>query len=143
MKNYNKQWNSSSREENPKSHDHGHKNNHHGKKGGHGGNHTHRNGHSHNNKPQSNQNNRIVAGPSGEPPITSFMLGEKELDNKKAQFLYDKGNYSIVDIVGEEKTVIYKSRNSEEAYQKWNVYIGRKKERMRPGDKQEKNTEAQ
>ena len=48
-----------------------------------------------------------------------------------------------MDMVGGDESVCYKSRNSEEAYQKWNVYIGRKKERMRPGDKQEKNTEAQ
>lgn len=32
-------------------------------------------------------------------------------------------------IVGEERNVIYKSRNAQEAYMKWNVYIGRKKER--------------
>ena len=46
-----------------------------------------------------------------------------------AEFQYDKGWYSIVDIVGEEKNVVYKSRNAQEAYLKWNVYIGRKKER--------------
>ena len=61
--------------------------------------------------------------------INRFTLGTKELDDKVAEFQYDKGWYSIVDIVGEEKNVIYKSRNAQEAYLKWNVYIGRKKER--------------
>lgn len=66
--------------------------------------------------------------------ITSFVIGTKELDDKNAQFRYDKGWYSIVDIVGEEKSVIYKSKNSQEAYTKWNVYIGRKKERLPRGE---------
>ena len=67
--------------------------------------------------------------------ISTFMLGEKELDNKNAQFHYDKGWYSIVDITGEEKNVVYKSKNAQEAYLKWNVYIGRKKERSQRVDK--------
>lgn len=62
--------------------------------------------------------------------IHKFVLGNKELDGKTAEFLYDKGWYSITDIVGEERNVIYKSRNAQEAYMKWNVYIGRKKERL-------------
>lgn len=41
--------------------------------------------------------------------------------------MYDKGWYSITDIVGEEKNIIYKSRNAQEAYLKWNIYIGRKR----------------
>lgn len=61
--------------------------------------------------------------------MNRFTLGTKELEGKNAEFQYDKGWYSIVDIVGEEKNVIYKSRNAQEAYLKWNVYIGRKKER--------------
>lgn len=61
--------------------------------------------------------------------INRFTLGTKELDDKVAEFQYDRGWYSIVDVVGEEKNVIYKSRNAQEAYMKWNVYIGRKKER--------------
>ena len=61
--------------------------------------------------------------------INRFTLGTKELDDKVAEFQYDKGWYSIVDIIGEEKNVVYKSRNAQEAYLKWNVYIGRKKER--------------
>ena len=61
--------------------------------------------------------------------INRFTLGTKELDGKVAEFQYDKGWYSIVDMVGEEKNVIYKSKNAQEAYMKWNVYIGRKKER--------------
>ena len=67
--------------------------------------------------------------------ITTFMLGEKELEGKNAQFQYDKGWYSITDIVGEEKNVIYKSKNAQEAYTKWNVYIGRKKERPQRAEK--------
>lgn len=67
--------------------------------------------------------------------ITTFMLGEKELEGKNAQFQYDKGWYSIIDIMGEEKNVIYKSKNAQEAYTKWNVYIGRKKERLQRTEK--------
>ena len=67
--------------------------------------------------------------------INRFTLGTKELDDKVAEFQYDKGWYSIVDIVGEEKNVIYKSRNAQEAYLKWNVYIGRKKERAQRPEK--------
>lgn len=69
--------------------------------------------------------------------ITTFVLGEKELEGKNAQFQYDKGWYSITDIVGEEKNVIYKSKNAQEAYMKWNVYIGRKKERSQRIEKVE------
>lgn len=64
--------------------------------------------------------------------INKFVLGNKELEGKVAEFLYDRGWYSITDIIGEEKNVIYKSRNAQEAYTKWNVYIGRKKERPQP-----------
>lgn len=67
--------------------------------------------------------------------INRFTLGTKELDDKVAEFQYDRGWYSIVDIVGEEKNVIYKSRNAQEAYLKWNVYIGRKKERAPKSEK--------
>lgn len=59
-----------------------------------------------------------------------FVLGSKELEGKTAEFLYDKGYYSITDIIGEERNEIYRSRNAQEAYMKWNVYIGRKKERL-------------
>ena len=62
--------------------------------------------------------------------VHKFVLGNKELEGKVAEFQYDKGWYSITDIVGEEHNVIYKSRNAQEAYMKWNVYIGRKKERL-------------
>uniref|UniRef100_UPI004057B354 hypothetical protein n=1 Tax=Agathobacter sp. TaxID=2021311 RepID=UPI004057B354 len=62
--------------------------------------------------------------------INKFVLGNKELDGKTAEFQYDRGWYSITDIIGGEKNVIYKSRNPQEAYTKWNVYIGRKKERQ-------------
>ena len=62
--------------------------------------------------------------------IHKFVLGSKELDGKSAEFQYDRGWYSITDIVGEERNLIYKSKNSPEAYMKWNVYIGRKKERL-------------
>jgi len=64
--------------------------------------------------------------------INKFVLGNKELEGKVAEFQYDRGWYSITDIIGEEKSVIYKSRNAQEAYTKWNVYIGRKKERPQP-----------
>jgi hypothetical protein len=56
-------------------------------------------------------------------------LGQKEVEGKLAEFWYDKGWYSIVEVEGEERNVIYRSRNAQEAYMKWNVYIGRKKER--------------
>lgn len=64
--------------------------------------------------------------------IHKFVLGNKELEGKTAEFQYDKGWYSITDIVGEERNVIYKSRNAQEAYMKWNVYIGRKKRGRHP-----------
>lgn len=61
--------------------------------------------------------------------IHKFVLGNKELEGKTAEFQYDRGWYSITDIVGEERETVYRSRNAQEAYMKWNVYIGRKKER--------------
>ena len=61
--------------------------------------------------------------------IHKFVLGNKELAGKTAEVQYDKRWYRLTDIVGEERNVIYKSRNAQEAYMKWNVYIGRKKER--------------
>lgn len=67
--------------------------------------------------------------------INKFVLGSKELEGKNAEFHYDKGWYSIIDIMGEEKSVIYKSKNAQEAYAKWNVYIGRKKERPQKSEK--------
>lgn len=69
--------------------------------------------------------------------ISTFILGTKELEGKNAEFQYDKGWYSITDIVGEEKSVVYKSKNAQEAYTKWNVYIGRKKERPQRAEKTE------
>ena len=67
--------------------------------------------------------------------IHKFVLGSKELEGKTAEFLHDRGWYSITDIVGEERNMIYKSRNAQEAYMKWNVYIGRKKERPVPEER--------
>ena len=64
--------------------------------------------------------------------IHKFVLGTKEFDNKVSEFQYDRGWYSITDVVGEEREIIYKSKNAQEAYNKWNVYIGRKKERPTP-----------
>jgi len=87
-------------------------------------NHNHHNNHHHNN----NNQNQV---------INTFVLGTKELDDKTAEFSYDKGWYSITDILGEDKNVIYKSKNAQEAYTKWNVYIGRKKERPQKSDKAE------
>lgn len=63
----------------------------------------------------------------GQQAIHKFTLGTKELEGKNAEFQYDKGWYSITDIVGEERNTIYRSRNAQEAYNKWNVYIGRKR----------------
>ena len=67
--------------------------------------------------------------------INTFVLGTKELEEKTAEFQYDKGWYIITDIIGEEKNQVYKSKNAQEAYTKWNVYIGRKKERPQKADK--------
>ena len=50
-----------------------------------------------------------------EPPIHRFVLGTKELDEKVAEFQYDRGWYSITDIVGEERNTFYKSKNAQEA----------------------------
>lgn len=62
--------------------------------------------------------------------IHKFILGNKELEGKTAEFEYDRGWYSISEVAGEEREVIYRSKNAQEAYMKWNVYIGRKKERQ-------------
>ena len=88
---------------------------------------------------RDNRNNRDTRSNDSKDnqAITTFMLGEKELEGKNAQFQYDKGWYSITDIIGEEKNVIYKSKNAQEAYTKWNVYIGRKKERPQRAEKAE------
>ena len=88
---------------------------------------------------RDNRNNREIRNNDSKDnqAITTFMLGEKELEGKNAQFQYDKGWYSITDIIGEEKNVIYKSKNAQEAYTKWNVYIGRKKERPQRAEKAE------
>ncbi|MEE1027149.1 MAG: hypothetical protein UH211_00515 [Agathobacter sp.] len=67
--------------------------------------------------------------------IHKFVLGTKEFDNKVSEFQYDRGWYSITDVVGEEREIIYKSKNAQEAYNKWNVYIGRKKERPTPEER--------
>ena len=69
--------------------------------------------------------------------ISTFTLGTKELEGKNAEFQYDKGWYSIIDIIEEEKNVVYKSKNAQEAYTKWNVYIGRRKERPQRIEKSE------
>lgn len=61
--------------------------------------------------------------------IRTFVLGNKELEGKTAEFQYDHGWYSIFDIMDEQRSIVYKSKNAQEAYSKWNVYIGRKKER--------------
>ncbi len=75
--------------------------------------------------------------------IHKFVLGNKELEGKTAEFLYDKGWYSITDIIGEERNVIYRSRNAQEAYMKWNVYIGRKKERPVPQERRRSSDNAE
>jgi hypothetical protein len=71
--------------------------------------------------------------------IRSFTLGNKELEGKTAEFQYDRGQYTITDVVGEERNIVYKSRNAQEAYTKWNVYIGRKKERPERSERQTEN----
>ena len=96
----------------------------------------HNNHHNHHNRDNHNKDNHNKEN----QVINTFVLGSKELDDKMAEFQYDKGWYIITDIVGEEKSVIYKSKNAQEAYTKWNVYIGRKKERSQRSEKNaEKN----
>lgn len=73
--------------------------------------------------------------------VHRFVLGTKELEGKKAEFQYDKGWYSITDIIGEERNVIYKSKNAPEAYMKWNIYIGRKKERISAEERRKQREE--
>ena len=73
--------------------------------------------------------NKMAQQRSSQQPIHKFVLGNKDLEGKTAEFQDDKGLYSSTDIIGEERNLIYKSRNAQEAYTKWNVYIGRKKER--------------
>ncbi len=86
----------------------------------------HNNHNNHNYHGNHNKDNQV---------INTFVLGTKELDDKTAEFQYDKGWYIITDIIGEEKNVVYKSKNAQEAYTKWNVYIGRKKERPQKAEK--------
>lgn len=62
--------------------------------------------------------------------IHKFILGNKEVEGKTAEFEYDRGWYTISEVAGEQREVIYRSKNAQEAYMKWNVYIGRKKERQ-------------
>lgn len=45
--------------------------------------------------------------------IHKFVLGNKELEGKTAEFQYDKGWYSITDIVGEERERIYRPQKRE------------------------------
>ena len=45
--------------------------------------------------------------------IHKFVLGTKDFDDKQSEFMYDKGWYSITDIVGEER-----KRQREERYEK-------------------------
>jgi hypothetical protein len=71
--------------------------------------------------------------------VRSFTLGNKEFEGKTSEFQYDRGQYSITDVVGEERNVVYKSRNAQEAYTKWNVYIGRKKERPERPERRQDN----
>lgn len=76
---------------------------------------------------------------TGKDNLKLFVLGKFDQDGKNAEFMYDHGWYSIIDIKGEERSPIYKSRNAQEAYMKWNVYIGRKKERpVRPQQEEQK-----
>lgn len=86
---------------------------------------------------KENRENRDSRNNRDNQVISTFILGTKELEGKNAEFQYDKGWYSITDIIGEEKNVIYKSKNAQEAYTKWNVYIGRKKERSQRAEKTE------
>lgn len=101
------------------------------------GNYSFHNNHGFHNNHHGNHNNRSHHRDSNRDgqAISSFVLGTKELENKNTQFQYDKGWYSIIDIIGEEKNLIYKSKNAQEAYTKWNVYIGRKKERSQKAEK--------
>ena len=39
--------------------------------------------------------------------VNKFVLGNKELEGKTAEFQYDRGWYSIVDIIGEEKNIVF------------------------------------
>ena len=86
---------------------------------------------------RENRESRNNREPRDNQVINTFTLGTKDLEGKVSEFQYDKGWYSIVDILGEEKNVVYKSKNAQEAYLKWNVYIGRKKERPQRAEKAE------
>lgn len=73
--------------------------------------------------------------------LHKFVLGTKEFDDKGSEFQYDRGWYTITDIVGEERTQLYRSKNAAEAYMKWNVYIGRKKERNNTEERRKQREE--
>ena len=100
--------------------------NHHNNGGHHNNHHRNRENNTRENHNRDNRDNQV---------INTFVLGAKDLEDKNAEFQYDKGWYIITDIVGEEKNQVYKSKNAQEAYTKWNVYIGRKKERPQRVDK--------
>ena len=114
-------------------------NNHnsHNNQGGHGNHHGRSHNGSRGGQYREDRENRESRGGRDGQVINTFTLGTKDLEEKTAEFQYDKGWYSITDIVGEEKNVIYKSKNAQEAYTKWNVYIGRKKERPQRSEKAE------
>ena len=58
--------------------------------------------------------------------IHKFVLGNKELEGKTAEFQYDKGWYSITDIVGEERNVIPQCAGS--LYEMERIYRPKKRE---------------
>ena len=54
-----------------------------------------------------------MANHQHQSPVHRFVLGTKELEGKNAEFQYDKGWYSITDVVGEERNTFYRSRNAQ------------------------------
>ena len=85
---------------------------------------------------RGNRNNNRDDGQA----IHKFVLGTKDLEGKMAEFQYDRGWYTITDIIGEERQQVYRSKNSPEAYTRWNVYIGRKKERAPKNEDKKKES---
>ena len=73
--------------------------------------------------------------------IHKFVLGTKDFDDKQSEFMYDKGWYSISDIVGEEKKYHLQVKKCPRRHILSGISIGRKKERLTPEERKRQREE--
>lgn len=71
---------------------------------------------------------------------TNLCWEPRTSDDKQSEFMYDKGWYSITDIVGEEKNIIYKSRNAGRHILS-GISISAGKERLTPEERKKQREE--